>query len=214
MDSHIRLKCLTIPTNQSLILFRRYSHEHGKYDESEKAKQMVKKEVNINPVQMDTHIHQSSSTRLNLKMTSSCYVLLFSGYHLFPRRSLRWSSVDGDVRKKSKKENMEQFNLDMLKDEHMRQQYAVEVNNIFDCLEHEVTEQEYEKDRVDILWTNIKEGIQKAAHSILPKIVKKNKKPWISTDILDMMEKRKRAKNTQSYDEINRQVKRACKIAK
>ena len=29
-----------------------------------------------------------------------------------------------------------------------------------------------------------------------------------------MMEKRKRAKNTQSYDEINRQVKRACKIAK
>ena len=81
-------------------------------------------------------------------------------------------------------------------------------------LEHEVTEQEYEKDRVDILWTNIKEGIQKAAHSILPKIVKKNKKPWISTDILDMMEKRKRAKNTQSYDEINRQVKRACKIAK
>ena len=30
------------------------------------------------------------------------------------------------------------------------------VNNIFDCLEHEATEQEYEKDRVDILWTNIK----------------------------------------------------------
>ena len=44
--------------------------------------------------------------------------------------------------------------------------------------------------------------------------MKKNKKPWISTDILDMMEKRKKAKNTQSYDEINRQVKRACKIAK
>ena len=29
-----------------------------------------------------------------------------------------------------------------------------------------------------------------------------------------MMEKRKRAKNTQYYDEINRQMKRACKIAK
>ena len=106
---------------------------------------------------------------------------------------------------------MEQFNLDMLKDEQMRQQYAVEVNNIFDCLENEVFEQEY---RVDILWTNIKEGIQKAATGILPKIVKKNKKPWISTDILDMMEKRKRAKNTQDYDEVNRQVKRACKVAK
>ena len=44
--------------------------------------------------------------------------------------------------------------------------------------------------------------------------MKKNKKAWISTDTLDMMEKRKRAKNTQDYDEINRQVKRACKIAK
>ena len=41
-----------------------------------------------------------------------------------------------------KKVNMEQFNLDMLKYEQMRQQYAVEVNTIFDCLEHEVTEQE------------------------------------------------------------------------
>ena len=40
------------------------------------------------------------------------------------------------------------------------------------------------------------------------------KKPWISADILDVMEKRKRAKNTQSYDVINRQVKWACKIAK
>ena len=67
---------------------------------------------------------------------------------------------------------------------------------------------------MDILWPNIKEGIQKAAHNILPNIVKKNKKPWISTDILDMMEKRKKAKNTQSYDAINRLVKRACKIAK
>ena len=124
------------------------------------------------------------------------------------------ATVKINMKRKKKKENMEQFNLDMLKDEHMRQQYAVEVNNIFDSLEHEVTEQEYEKDRVDILWTNIKEGIQKATHSILPKIVKKNKKPWISTDILNMMEKRKRVKNTQSYDEINRQVKRACKIAK
>ena len=124
------------------------------------------------------------------------------------------ATVKINLKRIKKKENLEQFNLDMLKDEHMRQQYAVEVNNIFDCLEHEVTEQYYEKDRVDILWTNIKEGIQKAAHNILPNIVKKNKKPWISTDILDMMEKRKKAKNTQSYDEINRQVKRACKIAK
>ena len=124
------------------------------------------------------------------------------------------ATVKINLKRIKKKVNMEQFNLYMLKDEQMRQQYAVEVNNIFDCLEHEVTEQEYENDRIDILWTKIKESIHKAAHSILPKIVKKNKTAWINTDILDIMEKRKRANNTQDYDEINRQVKRACKIAK
>ena len=43
MDSQMRLKCLTIPTNQALLLFCRDSDEHGNSDESEKAKQMVKK---------------------------------------------------------------------------------------------------------------------------------------------------------------------------
>ena len=108
------------------------------------------------------------------------------------------ATVKTNLKRRKKKENMEHFNLDMLKDEHMRQQYTVKVNNIFDCLEHEMTEQEYERDRVDILWTAIKEGIQNAAR-ILPNIVKKNKTPWISTNMLDMIEKRNRAKNTDSY---------------
>ena len=60
----------------------------------------------------------------------------------------------------------------------MRQQYAVEVNNIFDLLEHEVTEQEYEKDRVDIfVWTNIKEGRQKATHYYIAKDCEEKQKP-------------------------------------
>ena len=88
------------------------------------------------------------------------------------------ATVKINLKRIKKKGNLEQFNLDMLKD--VRQQYAVEVNNMFDCLEHEVTEQEYENDRVDMLWTKITEGIQKAAHNIVPKIVKTNKKPWIS----------------------------------
>ena len=44
------------------------------------------------------------------------------------------ATVKINLKRIKKKENMEQFNLDMLKDEQMRQQYAVEVNNIFDCL--------------------------------------------------------------------------------
>ena len=58
------------------------------------------------------------------------------------------ATVKINLKKIKKKVNMDQFNLDMLKDEQMRQQY--------DCIEHEVTEQEYEKDIIDILWTNTK----------------------------------------------------------
>ena len=35
--------------------------------------------------------------------------------------------------------------MHILKDEQVRQQYVVEVNNIIDCLEYESTEQYYEK---------------------------------------------------------------------
>ncbi len=56
-----------------MFLFRRDSEERSNSDESEKAKQMVKKEVNIKPVQMDKHGHQHSSTGLNLKMTHGAF---------------------------------------------------------------------------------------------------------------------------------------------
>ena len=49
------------------------------------------------------------------------------------------ATVNINLKRITKKESMEQFNMDMLKYEHMRQQYAVEVNHSFDCLEHEVT---------------------------------------------------------------------------
>ena len=42
----------------------------------------------------------------------------------------------------------------------------------------------------------------------------KGSKHLISTGILDMMGKRKRGKNSQNYDEVNRRVKLACKITK
>ena len=52
----------------------------------------------------------------------------------------------------------------------MGQQYTVEVNNIFDCLEHEATEQVYEKDRVDIFWTNVQK-VYKRQHTVYCQIL-------------------------------------------
>ena len=56
------------------------SDEHGNSDESEKAKQMVKKEVNINAVQIDKHRRQNSSTGLNLKMAHDAFQTLIDLY--------------------------------------------------------------------------------------------------------------------------------------
>ena len=74
-QSRMRLTCLTITTNQSLFLFCRNSDEHGNSYESEKAKQMAKKEVNIKPVQMENR-KLSSSTGLNLKMAYDAFQTL------------------------------------------------------------------------------------------------------------------------------------------
>ena len=52
--------------------------------------------------------------------------------------------------------------------------------------------------------------MQKAAHSVLPNIARKNK---LTGSLLDIMEQRIRAQNTPNYDDINRQVKLTCKIA-
>ena len=69
--------------------------------------------------------------RNNFKQTETdpCADIGFNHYLVF-------ATVKINLKMIKKKENMEQFNLDMLKGEHTRQQYAVEVNNIFDCLEH------------------------------------------------------------------------------
>ena len=66
--------------------------------------------------------------------------MLIIQQHIRLQASVLIITVKINLKRIKKKEYMEQFNLDMLKDEHMRQQYAVEVNNIFDCLEHAVTE--------------------------------------------------------------------------
>ena len=56
------------------------SDEHSNSDESEKAKQMVKKEVNIKTVQIDKHRRQHSSTGLDLNMTHDAFQTVIDLY--------------------------------------------------------------------------------------------------------------------------------------
>ena len=63
-----------------MFLFGRDSDEHGHSDESEKAMQTVKKEVNIKTALLDKHRRQNSSTGLNLKMTHDASQTLIDLY--------------------------------------------------------------------------------------------------------------------------------------
>ena len=56
------------------------SDEHSNSDESEEAKQTVKKEVNIKTVQIDKHRRQNSSTGLNVNMTHDAFQTLIDLY--------------------------------------------------------------------------------------------------------------------------------------
>ena len=54
----------------------------------------------------------------------------------------------------------------MLEEERMKQKHTVEINNILDSLEDDAIVQEDEKDKVDSLWTHIKDGLHKIANSV------------------------------------------------
>ena len=56
------------------------SDERSNSDESEEAKQMVTKEVNIKTVQIDKHRRQNISTGLNVNMTHDAFQTLIDLY--------------------------------------------------------------------------------------------------------------------------------------
>ena len=100
------------------------------------------------------------------------------------------------------------FNIMKLKsDKEMKDQFVIEVKNRFDGLV-ELTEAEE-------LFEKMKESLNEVMADKVPKMQKKQHKKWMTEEILNLMEDRRKAKsNIDLYKTLNTQIKDKCNEAK
>ena len=117
------------------------------------------------------------------------------------------------IPRKSKKE--EKYELDLLKQDHYKERFSIEVKNRFDSLMIEENEQvEDDRNRTNKKWQCLKKSIHGAEASVLPKKEGRKDKSWMTQEILDMMEERRVRKNNPDYKLIDKETKRKCKERK
>ena len=97
----------------------------------------------------------------------------------------------------------------------IQEKYLVEVKNKYECLSLECDEQCDELTSVvEKKWKCLKESILHANETAAPKLEKKVKQKWMTEQILEKMEERKKAKNSPMYDKLNKEIKKMCKEQK
>ena len=114
---------------------------------------------------------------------------------------------------KSQRQNSCEVNL--LKQDECREQFATEVRNRFDALMSKELEQyEKEEDKINQQWDSFKVRIIAAQDKVLPKKKKKKDQIWMTEDILEMMKERREKKGTPEYKRIATVIKKRCKERK
>ena len=110
--------------------------------------------------------------------------------------------------------------MNLLKEETYKSKYIVEVQNIYERLCIEETEQHpYNgsfNNQCDQKWTTVKQSIKSSLNAVLPRKANRKKQKWMTDDILNLMENRKQFKNSDKdeYNRLNKQINLACKEAK
>ena len=92
----------------------------------------------------------------------------------------------------------------------------INVQNKFESLSIECREQyrrETPGEKIDNKWQCLKESIEHT-NDLAPKKVKQAKQKWMTDEILNLMDQRKKAKNTPEYRGLNRRVQKECRKAK
>ena len=97
------------------------------------------------------------------------------------------------------------------RNESIKDQYAIEVSNRYDRLTEEVVGKGADKD-----WQVLQGALVGAAEAVIPKERRRRKNPWITDEILDMMEERRIVKNLseERYREMDRRILRSCQVKK
>ena len=105
--------------------------------------------------------------------------------------------------------------VNMLTDESTCRAYNVAVSNFFSVLTVEPEEQQISNETVDKEWNIIRGGICHAMDEVLPKRERKKKKKWMTEEIMNMMEERRKLdRRSQVYRDTEKEIKKKCKRAK
>jgi len=110
----------------------------------------------------------------------------------------------------AKKKQSNKLATERLKEENIRAEYQRMTNELVSNTRREVEEE----------WKDIKEGLQKAAKNVIGNYKRKSRKPWITEEILNIMEERSQLKNSKKeenqikYKQLRNEINRKCKEAK
>ena len=119
--------------------------------------------------------------------------------------------MEVQLRKPKKSKMKPKINLKVLKEASVREVYSIYVRNKYDTLRDET-----ESDSIERGFDNLKIAVEEANTEILPKIDRVAKRPWMTDSILMLMDDRrkKKGKNRQEYQSLNRTIHRECRLAK
>ena len=112
------------------------------------------------------------------------------------------------------------LNLDMLKEKNTKNNFNIEISNMFEQLHLEeciqIDEDEEVQRVVDKKWEGFKNGVQTTLKSLLPRRGKRKVPDWMTSEILGMMEERRSYQNTDQthYKQIHKRITAACREAK
>ena len=89
----------------------------------------------------------------------------------------------------------------------IREKYRVAVKNRCQALEG--------MEEVEDQWEALKSAILVSATEIIPKVEKKTKKKWMTQEILDLMDERRKAKGEpEKHEKVHEKIKKKCNKAK
>ena len=104
--------------------------------------------------------------------------------------------------------------LNRLKHDEYKRMYAVEVQTQYEALSKEETDQGSDLEVVDRAWQLLKTSMVQAAKNVLPKKERVKRKSWMTNEILQKMQERKKHKGTGKYKEIDKEIRHMCKERK
>ena len=104
-------------------------------------------------------------------------------------------------------------NLKVLNDVHVKDLYSINVRKKFDTLRDEVQEK---GNSTYNMFDLLKYAIESDNSEILPKTQRKSQSPWVTNEILEMMDVRRtyKGRDEQNYSSLNRLIQKECLIVK